>query len=446
MILALTIALLAAQNNWPKPDQRVECGPLVYEVYISRTANLFHVVDQLSAWDNSCHGQYREHMQLSAEDEELLKQFAAVRAKRRWGQGLEQTFYVPLDVETAIRNGKKDGHITEEEARAIRPVLEHFGPRVDELVASKRAILEAAFRNIDRQRMTRAATSLSKFCGVKKLVVPAFPIASPAPGGGMMDGGRLRWELDSDRLPFSVLVHETTHEYFSQRGDLLQKLVDATPGLDRTLLGEGFAYAMAPGIYGDDDSDNLAYNVGKDRANDQAWSDPGPGRFREYALGLRPLFREALENSNLEDFLPRARDVYLALREVEESGAPRKGPPKLAIAGPGGDAVRERLLDSKFGSWITRFNHDPKTYAETVPKLGSGDLLVLLVARDDSERIPADFARLSPVPAAELEKRLASGETIEKEGRVDALRVVLLVAPTTKQLAELARKSALLHD
>jgi hypothetical protein len=294
--------------------------------------------------------------------------------------------------------------------------------------------------------MTRAAQSLSRFCGVKKLVVPAFPIASPAPGGGAMDGGRLRWELDSDRVPFSVLVHETTHEFFNQRGDLLQKTVDATRGFDRTLLGEGFAYAMAPGLYGDGEGDNLAYNVAKDRAQDQAWNDPGPGRFREYALALRPLFKEALESSKLEDFLPRARDVFLALREVE-SARPERGPAKLAIAGPAQEVVRERLNGSKFDLWIHSFNHGAtKKYAEVVPQLGTGDLLVLLVTRDPADRIPAERASLSPVAPDEIDRRLAAGETIAKEGKFDAFRVVLLAAPTRQQLAELARKTPLLHE
>ncbi len=46
-----------AKETWPPPDERIACGPLVLEVYVSRTAHLFHVVDQISAWDNACHGQ-----------------------------------------------------------------------------------------------------------------------------------------------------------------------------------------------------------------------------------------------------------------------------------------------------------------------------------------------------------------------------------------------------
>jgi len=442
--LPLFLPFPAPQDGWPKPDERVACGPLAFEVHVSRTAHVFHLVDQLSAWDNACHGQYREHMELSPEDEEHLKRFAEVRSKRRWGQGLEQTFYVPLELDAAIRAGKKAGNVTQAEADVIRPVLEHFASRAEALLESKRALLERAFAGIDRERMTRAAESLARFTGTKKLVVPTFPLASPAPGGGGMDGGRLKWELDSDRVPFSVLLHETTHAFFLEKNELLARTVAETPGLTMTLLGEGFAYAMAPGLYSDGGSDELLGNVAQDRARDQAWNDPTYGRQREYALALRPLFGEALETSTLEAFLQRARDVFLAIQEVESARPGRGGPPKLAIAGPASDAVRERL-GSKYSLWIHSFNHASDGYAETVPKLGQGDLLVLLVARDDSERIPAEQGKICPLPLDELEKRLAKGEALEKEGAWNSARVVLLAAPTTKALEELVRSSALLE-
>lgn len=448
LALALCLALLpvASEQGWPKPDERITCGPLVLEVYVSRTAHVFHVVDQIAAWDNSCHGQYREHMQLSAEDETALRAYAGVREKRRWGQGLEQTFYVPLDLDQAIRAGVRAGNLTDDEARVIRPVLERFAPRAEELLASKKQLVEHAFAKIDRARLARAAEELARFTGVKKLTVPAFPLASPTPGGGAMDGGRLRWEVGSEDVSFQVLLHELTHGFFMQRNELLEAMVSKTPGLTMTLLGEGFAYAMAPGLYPDGAEDNLAYNVAKDRAGDVAWKDDGPGRFREYALGLRPLFKEALAGGTLEAFLPRARDVYLALREIEEAHADRGGPPRLAVAGPAREIVRERLLNSKFSHWIDIFNHNAPSYLDVLPKLGENDLFVLLVAGDDSERIPSQYASLSPVALDEIERRLAKGVTIAEAGSGTKPRVVLLAAPNLSALRELARTSKLLED
>lgn len=259
-----------------------------------------------------------------------------------------------------------------------------------------------------------------------------------------MDGGRLRWEISSDDVSFSVLLHELTHGFFMQREELLRSAVEKTPGLTMTLLGEGLAYAMAPGLYPDGNEDNLHYNVTKDRSSDAAWKDDGPGRFREYALGLRPLFKEALADSTLEAFLPRARDVFLALREIEEARPDRAGPPKLAIAGPAAEVVRDRFLNSRFKLWIQRIDHDPQAYAEVLPKLGEGDLVVLLVAGDDRERIPFEHASLSPVALEEIERRLARGETVAEAGVSGKLRVVLLAAPSLNALKELARNSKLL--
>lgn len=446
LVPLLVVSAALAQQSWPKPDERIVCGPLTLDVHVSRTAHVFHLVDQISAWDNSCHAQYRAAMKLSDDDEAALREYAAVRVKRRWGQGLEQAFYVPLDLDAAIKAGIRDKHLTDDEARAIRPVLDRFSGRADELLAAKRAAVDRAFSAIDRARLTKAATQLARFTGVKKLVVPAFPIASPSAGGGAMDGGRLRWEIDGDAVNFSVLVHELSHAFFMQEQDQLDALVARTPGLTATLLGEGLAYAMAPGIYGNSDADNLQYNVAKDRAADAAWKDDGPGRYRLYALALRPLYADALETSTLEAFLPRARDVFLAMREIEESSVDAGGPPRLGIAGPAANVVRERLLEGKFQNWITCVDHSEASYGELLPKLGSKDLLVLLISGDDATRIPAKHAGLSPLSLEEIERRLKKGETIAETKQSGRMRVVLLAAPTRAALEHLARTSPALAE
>ncbi len=264
-----------------------------------------------------------------------------------------------------------------------------------------------------------------------------------------MDGGRLKWELDSEDVGFGVLVHEITHGYLAQRTALLQELVDRTPGLDMTLIGEGIAYAMAPGLYSELEGDNLRYNVTKDRQNKEAWEDPTYGRQRMFGLALRPLLRETLgREGTLEAFLPRARDVFLALRETMEGppiGSRPPGPPRLAIAGPANELVRKRLLDSRFEYWIHRFNHDAGNYAEVLRQLGAGDLLVLLVAGDDPQRIPEAHAWLSPLSPAEIARRLDEGQIVARVHELHSgLRVVVLAAPTLAELRRLVRTSPLL--
>jgi hypothetical protein len=92
LLLAEDLCAHQEGERWPKPTEVLRLGPLTLDVHVSPTAQRFHLVDQLSAWDNACHGQYRESMQLSAQDEEVLKRYAAMRSQRRWGHYRE---YLP---------------------------------------------------------------------------------------------------------------------------------------------------------------------------------------------------------------------------------------------------------------------------------------------------------------------------------------------------------------
>ncbi len=448
LLLALaspTLPMVQKGERWPKPDERIECGPLVFEVYVSPTAHVFHLVDQIAAWDNACHAQYRRNMQLSPADEELLRSYAELRQKKRWGQGLEQTFYTPFSVDDAVRAGLKADRITDEQAQLLERVLDHFAERAQALLEEKRAILLGAFAGVDRARFAEAAGKLARFTGVKTLTVPTFPIASPEPGGGGMDGGRLRWELCDERIEPSVLLHEATHGFFLQKDELLQAFAGGIPGMSMTLLGEGFAYAVAPGMYPFRDGDVLASNVAQDRCGTDRWNGKvGYGMQRMYGLALRPLLEEAfVRGDTLEQFLPRARDAYLAVDEIMMAEPSR--PPTLYIAGEARDVVRERLDSSKYQLSMQRFNlGHAEGFARARAEGRNGDLLVVLVSGEDPEQVPEAHRDLLPLPLDELQKRLRAHKIVEEERAAGALRVVLLAAPTTARLEELARTSALL--
>ena len=441
-VLALLVPVGA--ERWPKPDTRLECGPLTIEVFVSQTAHRFHVVDQISAWDNACHGQYRENMELSAEDEEVLAAYAEVRKKRRWGAGLEQTFYVPLDLGEAAREGVKQGHVTAEELEVVLPALEHFAERADALMEQRRELLLEAFAKLDIERFTEAAEKIARFVDVKELVVPAFPLSSPAPGGGGMDGGRLRWELHSaDDLSFSVLLHEVTHGFFMQRNDELRAFVDSVPGMNMTLIGEGFAYATAPGLYPDGDKDNLLANVSSDLKQGQGWGETTYEHQRMFGLALRPLMAEAYASgASLEEVLPRVRDIFIALEEVFTP----YGPPTLFTAGPHGEAAKDRLRDSKYHLSMYAFNHEEGNYTKRLRSAKRGDTLVLLLAGDDRQRIPGAYASLSPVEPAEIERKIGAGRRVEAERTTEeGLRIVLLAAPDLDDLLDLVQTTPLLN-
>ncbi len=76
--ILLAPACLATARAQEAPDAIVDAGPLTLDVRVSRTATLFHVVDQLSLWSPFCHAQYRRYFErpdrrgLSADDLSFL--------------------------------------------------------------------------------------------------------------------------------------------------------------------------------------------------------------------------------------------------------------------------------------------------------------------------------------------------------------------------------------
>src|SRR5207253_6009358 len=89
---------------------RLDAGALQLEIFFSRTAHLFHVVDQLAEWSEFSHRQYGRYFDqldggYSARDRELLAKHTAIRAVHGWGNGLEQTFYASAGLESALQLG-----------------------------------------------------------------------------------------------------------------------------------------------------------------------------------------------------------------------------------------------------------------------------------------------------------------------------------------------------
>src|SRR5215831_4355872 len=73
----------------------LDAGPLKLDVYISETAQLFHVVDQISQWSEFSHEQYVRYFEslggrLSESDRKILAEHVAIRKRYGWGRGPEQ--------------------------------------------------------------------------------------------------------------------------------------------------------------------------------------------------------------------------------------------------------------------------------------------------------------------------------------------------------------------
>src|SRR5262245_32724919 len=84
--------LSAAQTNKrTNAPVRLDAGPLKLDVYISETAQLFHVVDQISQWSEFSHEQYFQYFKsrgagLSESDLKILAEHATIRKKYGWGR------------------------------------------------------------------------------------------------------------------------------------------------------------------------------------------------------------------------------------------------------------------------------------------------------------------------------------------------------------------------
>jgi hypothetical protein len=311
---------------------RLAAGAATLDLHVSRTAHLFHVVDQLSEWSEFCHRQYARHFGRlpggrSAEDRKHLARHAAIRKRRGWGGGLEQAFYTPLELDAALRLGIADGHLTAEEAKAEREVFLHFAPRVEALMKSQQPTLAKFARGLRQRKdaLARFTAKLSRFCGGMKVTVPVYLLANPAERdcGGGYNGGRLTLEVPRGRDAYPMFLHELMHAFLETRRAWLERAVRGVDGLDYMGLNEGIAHALAPGILHDGGGDPLAERVRRDLAAGKPLSDNST-RFHRLGLALRPLLRDALEDrtQTLSSFLPRAVDAWRVVAALDGAAAP----------------------------------------------------------------------------------------------------------------------------
>jgi len=308
-------------------EERIKVGVLALDVHISRTAVLFHVVDQLSEWSYYSHRQYgRALATLSDADRAMLEQHRTVRAKHSWGEGLEQTFYSPLALDEAISIGVAQGWLSAKEAVMEREVLLHFSPYIEAMLTAQSASLVAFREKLRHELAARAEliAQFSRFTGRCPEVVPVYLIPNPDANnmGGGFNGGRLTVEVPTVADAIPTTLHELFHVFLKTKEAEIEAAVASIAGLDSETLNEGLAYAFSPGLVhsGPAAIDTLVRTVRKEFATGNSLSDQFT-RYNRYALSLRPLLQAALtdERQTLDTFLPRAIDVWRALWEVEKA-------------------------------------------------------------------------------------------------------------------------------
>jgi hypothetical protein len=314
-IVAVLAFLSAATAAAAVEPMTIDWGGLRLEVSTSRTAQVFHIVDQLSEWDQFTHKQYgrwaRKSMLLDETDRALLRQHAEMRRRRGWEHGFEQAFYTKGTLEAAVGRAEADGLLTADEAAHEGSILRHFDGKLREVLDTHAGSIDLFAKRLQREAETMRPfiTKLCRFAELKETaIVPVFLVANPeeGSGGGGAHGTRVVVEVQQRPDPLPFVIHEALHALLDPHRIEITAAA-ASAGLTWQELNEGIAYALAPGLTDDvTDADTLAEAWARKTIGGASSTDSFV-RFYMIATVLRPVLRSALDNGEtLTTFLPLA--------------------------------------------------------------------------------------------------------------------------------------------
>jgi hypothetical protein len=312
--LAAPLAHAQAGEAPPSDATQVDLGHMVLLVSDAWTAQVFHIVDQLSQWDQYAHKQYvrwaRTQLTLSAADSALLARHAAMRRTRGWGHGFEQAFLVDVPIEVAAQRAITSGLLSATEANDEKEILLHFSTMLEPLRRAERDSVNAFRQELltNRARLTPIVDQMARFSGTTSVVrVPVYIVSNPeaTSGGGEANGGRLVIEVPSP-APTGFVLHESLHFLLAPKSSLIKAAADSS-GIPFETLNEAVTYALAPGITDDaKQTDILASQLVNFLLEGAPASNPYVQSYG-MAIVIRPILRAALANGeSVEAFLPQA--------------------------------------------------------------------------------------------------------------------------------------------
>jgi hypothetical protein len=318
--LAILLSCLLAPAVCCAAPHRVAFHKFELTISESQTAQLFHIVDQLSQWDQYTHKQYVrwvvKSLPLDDDDQRFLQQHVELRRRYGWGSALEKAFLVEEPLDAAARNAVQSGLLTEAEAMKERDVLWHFAPRLAPLIDRQKPVMDRFIRQLedDRSRLAPTIAELLAFCEVKTNInVPVFLVANPDDknGGGEANAGRLVIEVPSPDMR-STLLHEALHALLVAHQEEIQAAGKAS-GMAAEVLNEAIAYAFAPGLTDDGTPDDqLADQVVRLQLRGAKPTDPYL-QFYSMAIVIRPVLRQSVrDHETFSSFLPKAVQKWRA--------------------------------------------------------------------------------------------------------------------------------------
>lgn len=303
--------MLAAPSVVSAQNKDLDLGGVVISVSDSRTAQVFHIVDQLSQWDSASHRQYvrwaARNLNLGQEDQTLLQKHAELRRARGWGHGFEQAFYVDDSIEVAAKRAVENELISATEADTEKTILSHFAPILSGLL--DRSIPQiAAFRarlTAEGKKIAPVVQQLARFSEIKETIkVPLFLAPNPEVGnaGGGFNGGRLVVEVQEQPDPLPTLFHECLHALLWRHKEAIRVAAEWVR-LSWEALNEGIAHAFSPGLTGNTQGGDL---LAEWLVKGSLASDSSVQKYM-VAVVIRPLLRSALDrNETFTSFLPKA--------------------------------------------------------------------------------------------------------------------------------------------
>ena len=449
--MLLTALLVLAAAPVPTP---IDAGPLKAVVHVSETAQLFHIVDQLSNWTPYAHEQYRDSLfradagTLTGDDEALLAKHAELRKRLQYG-ALEELFYTSDSLDAALARAAKHPELTPADVEVERKVLQHFRPRLQPFLARQQsALLDFAKRlRAAAPKLEAFATKAARFLDVKSVGFPIYVIASPGkePGGGGYNGGVLTLEIAEGQAPLDVVLHEAWHALANPHQEKLMAAARTTEGLDFETLSEGLAYAVSPGIWRFEGvkGDPLVRQVRRDLHGKKSFLDGPYVRFNQLGLALRSTLSRALnEGARLDSYLPIAIAVFQGLQAIAE--ATERTERGYFCFGSACTGLEPLFTGRDFDVWMRRL--EGEALERLNPKIRPQDVIVLLVTSEELAKAPAEvvaFAGAEWGTVAEKARKQQKGEA-----KLTGTRGPVLVfwAKDEAGLVELASKSTQLFE
>jgi hypothetical protein len=318
-LIAAVVGLLLCEAPRSEALTDIAFGEFVIAVSDSWTAQLFHIVDQLSEWDQFTHRQYgrwaRKALTLDAEDRRLLQRHAELRRGRGWGKGFEQAFYVDTPIDVAADDAVSRNLLSAEEAAAEREILQHFAPKLLVLRESGAADVKTTIARLsaETERIAPLVQRLLRFTETKQTDrVPVFLVPNPeeGSGGGGYNGGRLVVEVQQQPDPVPFLLHEALHVLLQPHSPAIEAAAKSV-GLTVQALNEGIAYAFAPGLIGERSARDVLVEALVQRLAHGAPASDSYVQFYMIAAVLRPSLQKALADQETNSaFLPRAAERW----------------------------------------------------------------------------------------------------------------------------------------